>query len=56
MIDIKISEQLKSKWVQIAIGSVQCDIVVKPSDQELMVELDQACNNFFNQHINQAND
>ena len=43
MIDIKISEQLKLKWNDIAIGSVEADIVVMPSNKLLIQRLDSAC-------------
>ena len=46
MLDIKISDQLKSKWNNIAIGSLQADIVVKPSDTLLIEKLDLACNDY----------
>ena len=45
MLDIKISEELKSK-LDIAIGSVQAEIVVKPSSEKLMNNLDNVCNHF----------
>ena len=50
MLDIKISEKLKLKWNTIAIGSIQADIIVKPSDELLIEKLDAACNNFSNNH------
>jgi len=50
MLNIKISDQLKSKWNTIAIGSIQADIIVKPSDELLIEKLDAACNNFSNNH------
>ena len=50
MLDIKISEQLKSKWNNIAIGSLQADIVVKESDKLLIEKLDAACNEFALNH------
>lgn len=46
MLDIKISNQLKLKWCNIAIGSLQADIVVKPSQKLLIENLDSVCNNF----------
>lgn len=46
MLDIKISDQLKSKWNNTAIGSLQADIVVKPSDTLLIEKLDLACNQY----------
>ena len=51
MLDIKISDQLKSKWNNIAIGSLQADIVVKSSDKLLIEKLDSACDNFASSHI-----
>ena len=51
MLDIKISNQLKSKWNNIAIGSLQADIVVKSSDILLIEKLDSACDNFASSHI-----
>jgi DNA/RNA-binding domain of Phe-tRNA-synthetase-like protein len=50
MLDIKISNALTSKWNKIAIGSLEADIVVKPSDKELIDELDWACNDFSLKH------
>ncbi len=50
MLDIKISKKLKLKWNTIAIGSIQADIIVKPSDELLIEKLDAACNNFSNKH------
>ena len=50
MLDIKISDKLKSKWNNIVIGSIQAEIKVKPSGLELMEKLDFACNNFSNNH------
>jgi DNA/RNA-binding domain of Phe-tRNA-synthetase-like protein len=46
MLEIKISDQLKSKWNNTAIGSLQADIVVKPSDKLLIDLLDKACNDY----------
>ena len=51
MLDIKISEELKSKWNNIAIASLQADIVVKPSDEDLIKKLDTVCNDFAANHI-----
>ena len=51
MLDIKISEELKSKWNTVVIGSIQAEIKVKPSDGLLIEKLDAACNNFSNNHI-----
>lgn len=51
MLDIKISDQLKSKWNNIAIGSIQAHIIVKPSCQELINKLDKACADFSAKHI-----
>jgi len=45
MLDIKISKELKSK-LNIAIGSVQAEIVVKPSSEKLINNLDSVCNHF----------
>jgi DNA/RNA-binding domain of Phe-tRNA-synthetase-like protein len=50
MLDITISDQLKSKWFNIAIGSLQANIVVKESDQKLIEKLDIACNDFASKH------
>lgn len=50
MFDIKISEQLKFKWNKIAIGSLQGEIRVKPSDRDLIKKLDVACNEFSEKH------
>ncbi|MCK5028815.1 MAG: hypothetical protein KAR57_04220 [Bacteroidales bacterium] len=50
MLDIEISEQLKLKWNQIAIGSLQANIVVKQSDDLLIKKLDNACNNFASKY------
>ena len=50
MLDIKISDKLKSKWNNIVIGSIQAEIKVKPSGRELMEKLDFACNEFSNNH------
>ncbi len=51
MLDIKISKQLKSKWNQIAIGSLQANIIVKKSDELLIEKLDNACKDFASKHI-----
>ena len=50
MPDIKISDQLKSKWNNIAIGSLQANVVVKQSDDLLIKKLDAACNDFATSH------
>jgi DNA/RNA-binding domain of Phe-tRNA-synthetase-like protein len=50
MLNIKISDQLKSKWNNIAIGSLQADIVVKPSEELLIHKLDIACSDFAVNH------
>lgn len=50
MLDIKITDQLKSKWNNTAIGSLQADIVVKSSDKSLINLLDKACNDFAVKH------
>lgn len=50
MLDIKISDQLKSKWNNVVIGSLQADIVVKSSNELLIYKLDTACNNFAENH------
>lgn len=50
MLDIKISEQLKSKLNNIAIGSLQADIIVKSSNKLLIENLDSACENFASNH------
>ncbi|NOQ27530.1 MAG: hypothetical protein GQ564_19380 [Bacteroidales bacterium] len=46
MLEIKISDLLKSKWSNIVIGSLQADIVVKSSDKLLIDLLDKACNDY----------
>ncbi len=51
MLYIKISDQLKSKWNTIAIGSLQAEIIVKPSSQDLIDKLDHACIDFSSKHI-----
>ena len=50
MLDIKISDELKSKWREIAIGSIQCNIKVTQSDSELLQKLDEVCSEFANNH------
>jgi DNA/RNA-binding domain of Phe-tRNA-synthetase-like protein len=50
MLDIKISDKIKSKWVNTAIGSLQANILVKESNQKLIEKLDNACNNFALNH------
>lgn len=49
MLDIKLSEKIKSK-LDIAIGSIQAKIVVKPSDALLLEKLDNACESFSTNH------
>lgn len=49
MIDITISKELKSKVNNTAIGSLQADIVVKPSHDLLIQRLDEVCS-FFAQN------
>ena len=51
MLDIKISNHIKSKWNKIAIASLQADIIVKPSDKLLIQELDEVCNDFAANHV-----
>jgi DNA/RNA-binding domain of Phe-tRNA-synthetase-like protein len=51
MLNIKISDQLKSKWNIIAIGSLQADIIVKSSEELLIHKLDIACSDFAANHI-----
>ncbi|OFX84240.1 MAG: hypothetical protein A2W99_00500 [Bacteroidetes bacterium GWF2_33_16] len=46
MIDIVISETLKARCPNIAIGSIQGEIKVAPSDQQLINLLDNACTEF----------
>ncbi|MFC2103967.1 B3/4 domain-containing protein [Bacteroidota bacterium] len=50
MLDINIAEELKTKWIDIAIGSIQTEIVVKPSDDALIEKLDNACSEFANNY------
>ncbi len=50
MLDITISDNLKSKWFNIAIGSLQANVVVKESDQKLIDKLDIVCNDFASNH------
>jgi DNA/RNA-binding domain of Phe-tRNA-synthetase-like protein len=50
MLDITISDKLKSKWFNIAIGSLQANIFVKESDQKLIDKLDNACYDFASIH------
>lgn len=50
MLGITISDSLKSKWFNIAIGSLQANIVVKESDQNLIDKIDNACNDFASIH------
>lgn len=45
MLDINISEEIKSK-LNVAIGSIQANIVVIPSDTLLLEKLDKACESF----------
>lgn len=46
MFKLTISDNLKSKWNSIAIGSVQGKIIVAPSDTRLISLLDNACSSF----------
>jgi len=46
MLDIQISDQLKQKWNNIVIASLQADIIVKYSDDLLIKNLDEVCDNF----------
>ena len=50
MLDITLKEELRSKWDLIAIGSLEAEIVVKPSSQELITKLDDTCNQFALNH------
>lgn len=50
MLDIKISDQIKSKLKNCAIASLQADILVKPSDNLLIQKLDKACETFASNH------
>jgi len=50
LLGITISDSLKSKWFNIAIGSLQANIVVKESDQNLIDKIDNACNDFASIH------
>ncbi|MBI9054506.1 MAG: hypothetical protein JEY96_11855 [Bacteroidales bacterium] len=50
MLDIKISDQLKLKWSNIAIASLQADIIVKSSEELLLQNLDNVCNKFAANH------
>jgi len=47
---ITIHNILKEKWNNIAIGSVCANIIVKPSDDELINMLDLWCSEFARQH------
>ena len=49
MLDIKISDEIKSK-LNVAIGSVQAEISVKPSDKLLQEKLDEVCETFAANH------
>jgi len=50
MIDITISPELKSKIDNIFIGSIQAEVVVKPSDNLLLKKIDLACDDFAQNH------
>jgi len=50
MLDITISDKLKSKWFNTAIGSLQANVVVKESNQILIDKLDNACSYFASKH------
>ena len=50
MLDITISDKLKSKWFNTAIGSLQANVVVKESDQKLIEKLDSACIDFASKY------
>jgi len=50
MLDIQISDQLKQKWNNISIASLQADINVKYSDDLLIKNLDEVCDNFASNH------
>jgi DNA/RNA-binding domain of Phe-tRNA-synthetase-like protein len=50
MIEISISEKLKAKCPKIAIGSIQGEIKVALSDQQLINLLDNACSEFATKH------
>ncbi|MFO7829465.1 MAG: phenylalanine--tRNA ligase beta subunit-related protein [Bacteroidales bacterium] len=50
MLDIRIADFLKDKVNSIAIASIQAEIHVKESDQELKNLLDNACNQFAHNH------
>ncbi|MGE0088362.1 MAG: B3/4 domain-containing protein [Bacteroidales bacterium] len=50
MIKITIDNKLKEKWSSIAIGSVCANIIVKPSDNELINMLDNCCIEFASHH------
>ena len=50
MIEIKISDTLKTKWSTIAIASIQACININPSESELIELLDVACNQFAKNH------
>lgn len=47
MLDTKISKKLKIKWADTAIGSIQCNVNVEPSDKGLIHELDETCKRLF---------
>ena len=49
MLDIKISDEIKAK-LNVAIGSIQANILVKPSDSLLLERLDDACASFAENH------
>ncbi|HAN17371.1 MAG: hypothetical protein A2X13_00810 [Bacteroidetes bacterium GWC2_33_15] len=50
MFDITVSKVLKSKWETIAIASIQANILVKPSCNELKELLNKACIDFALNH------
>lgn len=49
MLDVKITDEIKAK-LNVAIGSIQADIIVKSSDELLLDKLDKACNEFAENH------
>lgn len=50
MLDIKIKDELISKWNKIVIGSLEAEITVKRSDELLINQLDMACEEFASNH------
>lgn len=50
MLDIKICDELKLKWNDIAVGSVQCHVKVMQLDSRLLQKLDEVCDKFANSH------